>query len=75
MVRNCVENFQLKILSEFKLNKLSRQYLGWCWMDGWMDGRKEGWESRVKDCLQQLKKMKRVSDFKLEIDDRLYLFL
>ena len=40
MVRNCVENFELKILNEFKLNK----------------------------------KMKIMSDFKLEIDDRINLF-
>ena len=30
MVRNCVENFELKILSDLK-------YLG-RWKDGWMDG-------------------------------------
>ena len=32
MVRNCVENFELKILNEFKLNKKA------CWMEGRMDG-------------------------------------
>ena len=42
MVRNCVENFEQKILS--------RKYLV-RWMDGWMDGG----ESWVKDCLQQSK--------------------
>ena len=25
------------------------------WMGGWMEGRKGGWKSRVKDCLQQSK--------------------
>ena len=48
MVRNCVENFELKI----------RKNLGeWMdgWMDAWMGGWVDGWESRVKDCLQQSK--------------------
>ena len=48
MVRNCVENFEMKILNEFKLNKK----VGCSgWVDGWMGGCK----SRVKDCLQQSK--------------------
>ena len=51
MVRNCVENFELKILNEFKLNKKA------CWMaGGWvekpsydywtMDGRVDGWKPK-----------------------------
>ena len=56
MVRNYVENFELKILNAFKLKAIKN--LGE-WMDGWMDGWMGGWmdgrESRVKDCLQQSK--------------------
>ena len=40
MVRNCVENFELKKA---------------CWMGGRKEGWMDGWESRVKDCLQQSK--------------------
>ena len=39
MVRNCVENFELKILNEFKLNKT----LDGGWKGGWMDGWMGGW--------------------------------
>ena len=60
MVRNCVENIELKILSEFKLNKTG---MG----DGpvsayskpkkirWVEGWKSASKSRVQDCLQQSK--------------------
>ena len=49
MVRNCVENFKLKILREFKINNTvnfqllifhAKNLAGW--MDGWMDGWMEG---------------------------------
>ena len=52
MVRNYVENFELKILNSFKLKAIKNlgEWVGG-WMDGWMDGR----ESGVKDCLQQSK--------------------
>ena len=40
MVRNCVENFELKKA---------------CWVEGRKDGWMDGWKSRVKDCLQQSK--------------------
>ena len=56
MVRNCVENFELKILSEFKLNKKLAGWMETGWMEtGWMDGCVGGWESGFKDCLQQSK--------------------
>ena len=48
MVRNCVENFELKILNEFKLNEyiiLKTLDDGWMdgWVGGWMDGWVDGW--------------------------------
>ena len=57
MVSICVDNFVLKIFSEFKIKTramiLSIKKLGH-WMDGWIGGG----ESRVKDCLQQSKTLK-----------------
>ena len=69
MVRNCVENFELKILNEFKFGWKEGWMGGWVggWMAGgwvekpsydswtWMGGWVEGSQSLVKDCLQQSK--------------------
>ena len=43
MLSICVENFELKILSEFKINKDCLQQLtvvqtNLAWVDGWMGG-------------------------------------
>ena len=42
MVRNCVENFELKILSELENGEKVCKNLGE-WMGGWMDGWMGGW--------------------------------
>ena len=55
MLSICIENFELKILSEFKIKytgncqsllfRAKKYGTGWMdvWMDGWMDGWMGGW--------------------------------